>query len=80
MKVVVWGFNVLRYCPVKFEFKYQMRDSKGNISSLAKDTEEKDLGILFQENLKFDKQIERKCRQSQHNSWTNQTRFCTHGL
>ena len=30
-----------------------MRDSIGNINSLAKDTEEKDLGILFQENLKF---------------------------
>ena len=34
-----------------------MRDSIGNISSLAKDTEEKGLGILFQDNLKFDKQI-----------------------
>ena len=33
-----------------------MRDSKGNISSLTKDSEEKDLGIIFQENLKFDKQ------------------------
>ena len=34
-----------------------MRDSKGNISSLSKDSEEKDLRIIFQENLKFDKQI-----------------------
>ena len=34
-----------------------MRDSIGNISSLAKGTEEKDLGIIFQDNLKFDKQI-----------------------
>ena len=34
-----------------------MRDSKGNISSLTKDSEEKDLGIIFQENLKFDIQI-----------------------
>ena len=35
----------------------KMRDSKGNFSSLSKDSEEKDLGIIFQENLKFDKQI-----------------------
>ena len=34
-----------------------MRYSKGNISSLTKDSEEKDFGIIFQENLKFDKQI-----------------------
>ena len=34
-----------------------MRDSKGNISSLSKDSEEKDLRIIFLENLKFDKQI-----------------------
>ena len=55
-------FNILKckfvqYGLVKFEFNYQMRDSKGNISSLTKDSEEKDLGIIFQENLKFDKQI-----------------------
>ena len=53
-------FNILKckfvqYGLVKFEFNYQMRDSKGNISSLTKDSEEKDLGIIFQENLKFDK-------------------------
>ena len=34
-----------------------MRDSKGSISSLSKDSEKKDLGIIFQENLKFGKQI-----------------------
>ena len=55
-------FNVLKckyvqYGLVKFDFDYQMRDNIGNISSLAKDTEEKDLGIIFQDNLKFDKQI-----------------------
>ena len=55
-------FNVLKckyvqYGLVKFDFNYQMRDNIGNISSLAKDTEEKDLGILFQDNLKLDKQI-----------------------
>ena len=55
-------FNVLKckcvqYGLVKFDFNYQMRDNIGNISLLAKDTEEKDLGILFQDNLKFDKQI-----------------------
>ena len=55
-------FNVLKckyvqYGLVTFDFNYQMRDNIGNISSLTKDTEEKDLGILFQDNLKFDKQI-----------------------
>lgn len=34
-----------------------MRDIKGKTSSLLKDNQEKDLGIIFQENLKFDKQI-----------------------
>ena len=55
-------FNILKckfvqYGLVKFVFNYQMRDSKGNISSLLKDSEEKDLRIIFQENLKFDEQI-----------------------
>ena len=47
----------VQYGLVKFDFNYQMRDNIGNTSSLAKYTEEKDLGILFQDNLKFDKQI-----------------------
>ena len=50
-------FKFVQYGLVKFVFNDQMRDSKGNISSLLKDSEEKDLGIIFQENLKFDKQI-----------------------
>ena len=55
-------FNILKskfvqYRLVKFVFNYQMRDSKGDISSLSKDSEEKDLGITFKENLKFNKQI-----------------------
>ena len=55
-------FNVLKckyvqYGLVKFDFNYQMRDSIGNISSMAKDSVERGLGILFQDNPKFDKQI-----------------------
>ena len=55
-------FNVLKckyvqYGLVKIDFNCQMRDSIGNISSLAKDTEEKDLGILFQDNLKLDRVV-----------------------
>ena len=34
-----------------------MTDSKGNIRSLQRDTKETDLDVLFQENLKFHKQI-----------------------
>lgn len=55
-------FNVLKckyiqYGIVSFLFEYQMRDIQGNITSLMKDAKEKDLGVIFQENLKFDQHI-----------------------
>lgn len=55
-------FNVLKckyiqYGIVNFVFEYQMRDIHGNTTSLLKDSQEKDLGIIFQDNLKFDQHI-----------------------
>ena len=47
----------IQYGNVKFELKYQMRDTNGSIISLSKDSQEKDLGVIFQDSLKFDKQI-----------------------
>ena len=34
-----------------------MRDAKGSIISLSKDSQERDLGVIFQNSLKFDEQI-----------------------
>ena len=42
---------------VKHPFKYSMRDKDGNIQDLPSVEEEKDLGITFQSNLKFDRHI-----------------------
>lgn len=55
-------FNVLKcryiqYGNVKFRHHYQMRDAKGVVSSLIKDTKEKNQGVTFQDDLKFDNHI-----------------------
>ena len=39
------------------EYKYKLSDKDGNLQSLPRDTTEKDLGIWFQNNLKFDEHI-----------------------
>lgn len=39
------------------ENKYKLNDKDGNLQSLPRDTTEKDLGIWFQNNLKFDEHI-----------------------
>ena len=42
---------------VKYDFEYKLKDKDGNLQALPKDTKEKDLGIWFQNNLKFDEHI-----------------------
>ena len=42
---------------VKYDFEYKLKDKDGNLQVLPKDTKEKDLGIWFQNNLKFDEHI-----------------------
>ena len=39
----------IQFGNVKFEYDYEIRDSKGNIRPLQRDTQEKDLGVLFSE-------------------------------
>ena len=38
-------------------FEYKLKDKDDNLQALPKDTKEKDLGIWFQNNLKFDEHI-----------------------
>ena len=42
---------------VKFELKYQMGDAIGSITSLSKDSQERDLGVISLDGLKFNKQL-----------------------
>ena len=45
----------IQYGNVKYEYKYKMTNKDGEIISIEEDSEEKDLGILFEKNLKFNK-------------------------
>ena len=49
--------KVLHYGNVRHEFDYKLKDNDGNLQTLPKDTKEKDLGIWFQNTLKFDENI-----------------------
>ena len=41
---------------VTYEFEYKMTNKGNEVLSITKESEEKDIGILFEENLKFNKQ------------------------
>ena len=45
----------IQYGNVKYEYNYKMTNKDGEIILIEEDTEEKDLGILFQKILKFNK-------------------------
>ena len=49
--------KVIQYGNVQNHFEYKLIDSAGNLQPLPTDSTEKDLGIWFQDNLKFDKHI-----------------------
>lgn len=49
--------KVINYGHVRYKFDYQLEDKDGNLQTLPVDTKEKDLGIWFQNNLKFDEHI-----------------------
>ena len=45
--------KVVEYGNVHFQFDYKLSDKDGILKSLPKDTTEKDLGIWFENNMKF---------------------------
>ena len=47
----------IQYGNVKYEYNYKMTNKDGEIISIEEDSEEKDLGILFENKLKFNKHI-----------------------
>ena len=47
----------IRFGNVKHEYTYSMVNEANERIKLPKDKEEKDLGIIFEDNLKFDKHI-----------------------
>ena len=49
--------KVVQYGNVQKHFEYKLIDKDGNLETLQNDTTEKDLGIWFQSNLKFDDHI-----------------------
>ena len=49
--------KLVQYRNVKYDFEYKLKDKHRNMQALPKDTKEKDLGIWFQNNLKFDEYI-----------------------
>ena len=49
--------KLVQYGNVKYDFEYKLKDKDGYLQALPKDTKEKDLGIWFQNNLKFDEHI-----------------------
>ena len=49
--------KLVQYGNVKCDFEYKRKDKDGNLQVLPKDTKEKDLGIWFKDNLKFDEHI-----------------------
>ena len=48
---------MINYGHVSYKFEYQLKDKDGNLQTLPVDTKEKDLGIWFQNKLKFDEHI-----------------------
>ena len=50
-------YELVQYENVKYDFEYKLKDKDGNSQALSKDTKEKDLGIWFQNYLKFDDHI-----------------------
>ena len=57
MEFSVQKYKTIQYGNIKYEFKYQMEDKNGNLQVLPSDTKEKDLGIWFENTLKFDSHI-----------------------
>lgn len=49
--------KTVQYGNVKLHFEYQMEDTNGTLHSLPSDTKEKDLGIIFENTMKFDSHI-----------------------
>ena len=49
--------KLVQYGNVKYDFEYKLKDKDGNLQVLPNDTKEKDLGIWFKDNLKFDEHI-----------------------
>ena len=49
--------KVIQYGNVHEQFEYKLLDKDSNLQPLQLDTKEKDLGIWFQNNLKFDEHI-----------------------
>ena len=47
----------IQYGNVKYEYSYKMTNKDGEIISIEEDSEEKDLGIIFEKKLKFNKHI-----------------------
>lgn len=49
--------KVVQYGNIQNQFEYKLKDKDGNLKSLPKDSSEKDLGIWFKNDLKFDDHI-----------------------
>ena len=49
--------KALQYGYIRLEHTYQMRDSGNEIIDIPTESEEKDLGILFEKSLKFNKHV-----------------------
>ena len=57
MEFSVQKCKTVQYGNVKYPFNYQLEDINGNLHGIASDSKEKDLGIIFESNLKFDSHI-----------------------
>ena len=49
--------KLVQYGNVRYDFEYKLKDKDGRLQVLPKDTKEKDLGIWFQNTLKFEEHI-----------------------
>ena len=49
--------KLVQYENVRYDFEYKLEDKDGKLQVLPKDTKEKDLGIWFQNTLKFEEHI-----------------------
>ena len=65
--------KLVQYGNVKYDFEYKLEDKNGNLQALSKDTKEKDLGIWFQNTLKFDEHINYIVNRAKQTFRINQT-------
>ena len=63
------------YGNVKYQFEYQIEDIKGTSHNLPSDSKEKDLGIVFENTLKFDFHITSIVNRKKQTSWIDKTNF-----